>query len=146
MKSKFALILLSIILFSCDDDDSSAVTEGNLIGQWTIVQRMVDGSEMALGECEPFSIYTYNEDSTYNELHYAAVANSACLDNPSTEFNGTWQKNAGTSYSFTNSNNQTSEVVIEFASNNSITITSSEVTDPNGPVIQTITEKFDRIE
>src|SRR5690554_3637037 len=147
MRNNFILILLSILLLSCGNDDSPDSNNAvNLVGQWKITQRTIDRNENPLGECEPFSIYTYNENGTYSELHYAADANTECLDNPSIEFNGTWQKNSETSYSFTNSSNETSEFFIEFNSNNSFTKTSSSFSNPNDPIIQTITEKFIRIE
>lgn len=147
MKNKFILILLSILVFSCGNDDSSDSNQTErLIGQWKITQRIVDGNQNELGECEPFSVYTYNENNTYTELHYAAVANTECLDNPSVEFNGSWQKNSETSYSFTDSNNETSDVMIEFDSNNSFTITFSALSNPNDPIIQTIAENYNRIE
>ncbi|GGH38758.1 hypothetical protein IA57_04425 [Mangrovimonas yunxiaonensis] len=147
MRNNFILILLSTLLLSCGNDDSSNPNNTvNLVGQWKITQRTIDGNENPLGECEPFSTYTYIENGTYSELHYTADANTECLDNPSIEFNGTWQKNSETSYSFTNSNDETSEFLIEFNSNNSFTKTFSTLSNPNDPIIQTITEKFIRIE
>ena len=144
MKHKLTLILIAILLCACNSDDASNSNDiERLIGQWRIQQRTVNGSQTALGECEPFSIYTYNENGTYTELHYAADANTDCLDNPSIEFNGSWQNNDGTSYSFTDSNNETSEVTIEFDSNNSFTRTFS-VSSPDGSI--TIVEDYDRIE
>ena len=98
------------------------------------------------GKSQPFNIYTYNADGTYSELIYAADANSDCLNNPSVEFTGTWQKNNDTSYSFTNSSNVTSDVAIEFNSNNSFSLTIAALSDPNDPVFQTIVENYSRIE
>lgn len=128
---------------SCKNDDSSSIE--NLIGQWKIVQRTLNGIDYPLGECEPFNIYTYNEDGTYSELIYTAVANSECLDNPNVEFTGTWEK-GDTLYIFNNSNSETSEVIIEFTSNNSFTKTNSGLTFQNEPVISTLIEKFERIQ
>lgn len=147
MKNNFILILLSVLLISCGNDDSSDLNEIiSIVGQWEITQRTIDGNENSLGECEPFSIYTYNENGTYSELHYAADVNTECLDNPSIEFNGTWQKNSGTSYSFTNSNNETSQFLVEFDSNNTFTKTFSASSNPNDPIVQTIAEKYTRID
>ena len=93
--------------------------------------------------CKFRETYSLN---TYTELFYAAVANTECLDNPSVEFNGSWQKNSETSYSFTDSNNETSDVIIEFDSNNSFTKTFSALSNPNDPIIRTIAENYNRIE
>ena len=147
MKNKLLIIIISILLSSCKSDDSpSNNNTEKLIGQWEIVQRNVNGVESLLGECEPFAIYSYNEDGTYSELLYAAVLNSECLDNPSVEFTGTWLKNSDNSYSFTNSNNITSEFIIEFISNDSFTSTFSEFTNSNDPLIGTVVERFNRIQ
>jgi hypothetical protein len=147
MKNKFILILLSIIVFSCGNDDSSEANEAErLIGQWKITQRIVNGDQSDLGECEPLSVYTYNENGTYTELYYAAVANTECLDNPSVEFNGRWQKNSENSYSVTGYNNETTDIMIEFDSNNSFTKTFSVLSNPNDPIILVIAENYNRIE
>ena len=89
---------------------------------------------------------TYNENGTYLELLYAADEDSECLDNPSIEVNGTWQKINATTYSFTTSNNETSELIIEFNSNDTFQITFSTFSNPNDPAIQTIIETYNRIE
>ena len=93
-----------------------------------------------------FGVYIYNANGTYTELHYAAVENTECLDNQSVEFNGSWQKKSETHYCFTDSNNETSDVEIEFDSNNSFTLTFSTFLNPNDPVIHTIVENYNRIE
>ena len=147
MKHKFILILSVILLFSCGDDDSASSSNTDaLIGQWKIVQRLINGTQSALEQCEPFNMYTYNENGTYLELLYAADEDSECLDNPSIEVNGTWQKINATTYSFTTSNNETSELIIEFNSNDTFQITFSTFSNPNDPAIQTIIETYNRIE
>lgn len=147
MRTKVLLILLSVILSSCGNEDSSEVNvSATLIGQWQITQRTIDGNDNGLYECEPYSVYTYRVDGTYSELHYAADVGTECLDNPSIEFTGTWQVNSESNYSFTNANDETSEVFIVFDSNNSFTAIVSQLSNPIDPVIQTVAERFIRIE
>lgn len=147
MKNNYLILILSIIIVSCGNDDGSdnSNTIENLIGEWKITQRIINGNEDTLGACEPFNMYTSNEDGTYTELLYAAALNSDCLNNTSIEFTGTWQNNNNNTYSFTNSNNITSEFLIEFFSNNSFYKISTALSNPNDPVLATITEKYERI-
>ncbi|OUS00995.1 hypothetical protein A9Q86_09630 [Flavobacteriales bacterium 33_180_T64] len=147
MKSFFLILIISFTTISCgNDDDSINNNSEKLIGNWKIIQRLVDNTESTLGECESFSEYSYNQSGTYNELYYAAVINSDCLNNPSIEFIGTWEKNNSNTYSFTNSQNEVSEFTIEFSSNTSFSKTFTSLFNINDPIIQTITEEYIRIE
>ena len=143
---KFKLIvLLSLFALACGNDDSTNQDNTELlVGQWNLTQRIINNTQSTLGACEPFSVYTYSEDGTYSELHYAAEINTTCIENQSILFNGTWERNSNGQYRFTNSNSETSEVLIEFDTNNSFVKTFSSISNPNDPVIQTVQERYER--
>ena len=147
MIKRILALIFTVTLFACGNDDDNNTSNNNdaLVGQWKITSRTVDGQSVALGECEPFSVYTYNQTGTYTELHYAADQNSDCLNNPSTEFSGTWQKLGSNNYRFTNMTNEALNATIEFDSNNSFTKTFLGFPDIEDEVLNTVIEIYVRI-
>ncbi len=140
---KYILIIYSALLISCSNDDNL----DSIVGQWAIIERTVNGIDNPLGECEPFGILTFNEDGTFSVLLYVAIANTNCLDNPTSEFTGTWANDNNTyivtSYNIADFEDGLINIIIEFETSNSIVITTSDTSDPNNSF--TVTERYQRI-
>ena len=116
------IILISLILVNCGDSYDTPSNPNSIIGDWSISARSINNQSVTLGECEPFSIYTFNSDGSYSELIYAAVLNSDCLNNPSITFEGTWEALGESNYRFINSS-ETFEATIIFSETSQFTRT-----------------------
>ena len=138
------LTVFTLVFSSCssDDDSNSSVENYSIIGEWTITQRIVNGVEEAIGECEPTSIYRYSADGSYYEKHYAAVLGSSCLENPFFEVNGDWSKEDNETYIVATAQG-TSSFKINFITENTHKL-EDEILNDEGTVIATIIEYYTR--
>lgn len=134
------LIFLGLILLGCSNSDESVESSNSIVGEWRITARSVNDQNSPLGECESFSIYTFNSDLSYTELVYAAVVNSDCLNNPSITFEGSWEQLEDNRIRFSNSS-ETFEALISFNGPNQF----QRTYDPEDPVINKLSETFAKI-
>lgn len=131
------VILICLILLNCGDSYDAPSNPNSIIGNWSISARSINEQSVPLGECEPFSVYTFNSDGSYSELIYAAVQNSDCLNNPSITFEGTWEALGESNYRFIN-NSETFEASIVFSGASQFT----RIYDPEDPQISSVSETF----
>ena len=110
----FSIILISTFFLACsNDDDSTAVNEDVIVGEWRLAQVIEGGIDVPLQTCDLLETYFFNADFSFRaEAYEPDQGTQECVISNFTE--GVWGKSNNDQY-FTNTSGDNFPFVAEFS-------------------------------
>ena len=130
MKKLSSLFLVLVLLFSCNTEDESNLSNDKIVGEWNLTSQIVDGTEIA-DDCTKQTVFNFQSDRVLTQTFYSFSSNTCTAGS---QIASSWFFSGNSKYRIERTNSTSTILELTFSENE----TKFSVSETNSDDVTTV--------